>query len=75
MYMAMGRYGEAEPLYARRVEIFLQVLGQDHPSTQTVWSNFRACLQAAVAAGQAGELSEHPLTQAMLAQLAGRDNG
>ncbi len=49
LYYAMGRYGEAEPLYARCLEIFLRVLGQDHPSTQTVFNNFVTCLQAAVA--------------------------
>ncbi|MCS6812146.1 MAG: tetratricopeptide repeat protein [Cyanobacteria bacterium] len=71
LYRALGRYAEAEPRYVRSLEILLQVLGQDHPSTQTVRNNFRTCLQAAVVAGQAGELSDHPLTQAMLAQLAG----
>ncbi len=63
LYDAMGRYGEAEPLYARCLGIALQALGQDHPNTQTFLNNFVTCLQAAVAAGQAGALSDHPLTQ------------
>ncbi len=68
LYEAIGRYGEAEPLYARCLEIALQALGQDHPNTQTFLSNFVRCLQAAVAQGVV--LSDHPLTQAILAQLA-----
>ncbi|MCS6812356.1 MAG: tetratricopeptide repeat protein [Cyanobacteria bacterium] len=69
LYRALGRYAEAEPSYVRSLEIVFKTLGQDHPSTQTVFNNFVTCLQAAVAAGQAGELSDHPLTQAMLAML------
>ncbi|NJL85060.1 MAG: tetratricopeptide repeat protein [Leptolyngbyaceae cyanobacterium SM1_1_3] len=69
LYRAMGRYPEAEPLYAQAVSILLQALGLDHPNTQTVINNFVGCLQQAVAAGEAEQLSDHPLTQALLKAL------
>lgn len=71
MAESQGRYAEAEPLYARAVEIALQTLGQDHPNTQIFINNFVDCLQQAIAAGQGDLLSAHPLTQAVLGQLRG----
>jgi len=69
LYYAMGRYAEAEPLLVRTLEIFINVLGKNHPSTQTVLGNFRCLIQQAVQSGQAGELSAHPTTQAVLQQV------
>ncbi|NEQ34652.1 MAG: tetratricopeptide repeat protein, partial [Leptolyngbya sp. SIO4C5] len=63
---SMGRYPEAEPLYAQAVSVWLQVLGPDHPNTRTGIDNFAGCLQQAIAAGQVGQLSDHPLTQWLL---------
>jgi hypothetical protein len=65
----MGRYPEAEPLYLRALEMFLSRLGENHPNTQKVWSNFIYFLQQAMSAGQDSQLSQHPTTQAMLKQL------
>jgi len=33
LYRSMGRYGEAEPLYLRSLDIYEQQLGTDHPDT------------------------------------------
>ncbi|MGP1384415.1 MAG: tetratricopeptide repeat protein [Thainema sp.] len=69
LYYSQGQYSEAEPLYAEALRILLQVLGETHPNTRTVRSNFIYCLQQALAANQANTLSDHPLTQQLLAQL------
>jgi hypothetical protein len=66
----MGRYGEAEPLHLRTLAIFMPVLGEDHPHTQTTWKNFCYLVQQAVPAGRGGELSDHPTTQIVLQTLA-----
>jgi hypothetical protein len=59
----------AEPLYRRCIEICLEKLGQDHPNTQTFLRNFITFVQTVLAAGRAAELSDHPLTQALLQEL------
>ncbi|MFM7425444.1 MAG: tetratricopeptide repeat protein [Elainella sp.] len=69
LYESQERYAEAEPLYLRALSILLKMLGENHPYTQTVQSNFRGLLRRAVEAGQAEQLSDHPLTQAGLAEL------
>ncbi|MBF2085795.1 tetratricopeptide repeat protein [Thermoleptolyngbya sp. C42_A2020_037] len=69
LYRAMGRYSEAEPLYLRALPILFSRLGQDHPTAQTVWQNFVGLLIAAVQAGRAGELSDHPLTQDLIQRI------
>ncbi|WP_399367959.1 tetratricopeptide repeat protein [Thermoleptolyngbya sp. PKUAC-SCTB121] len=74
LYESMGRYSEAEPLYLRALLILVSQLGQEHPRSQTVWQNFVGFLLAAVQAGRAGELSDHPLTQALLTQVQAERN-
>jgi tetratricopeptide (TPR) repeat protein len=69
LYRAQGRYSEAEPLYLRTLAILMNVVGKTHPHTQTAWGNFCYLVQQAVEAGQAGELSDHPITQAVLQQM------
>ncbi len=69
LYSSQGRYGEAEPLYLQALAIFIQSLGENHPNTQMVQENFRYLLQQAVEAGRTAELSDHPITQDILAQL------
>jgi hypothetical protein len=77
LYQAQGRYSEAEPLYLRTLTILMNVVGENHPHTQTIGSNFWYLVQQAVEAGRVGELSDHPATQAILQQLreGGRDAG
>lgn len=41
LYYAMGRYGEAEPLYGRALAIAEQQLGVNHPLIVTIRNNFR----------------------------------
>jgi hypothetical protein len=69
LYKSQGRYGEAEPLYRRSLAILLQSLGADHPNTETVRQNFCGLIKAMVQAGQTAQLSEQPLTQALLAKM------
>jgi hypothetical protein len=65
----MGRYPKAELLFLRTLEIRFNRLGDNHPDTQTVWSNFIYFLQQAISTGQDSQLSQHPTTQAILKQL------
>jgi tetratricopeptide (TPR) repeat protein len=69
LYESQGQYEAAESLYRRCMEIALTKLGQDHPNTQTFLRNFRRFVQTVIAAGRAAELSDHPLTQALLQEL------
>jgi hypothetical protein len=71
LYKAQGRYSEAKPLYTQTLTICVNVLGEIHPHTQTVWDNFRYLMQQAVEAGRAGELSDHLGTQAVLREMMG----
>lgn len=64
-----GRYGEAELFFLQALVICMQTLGENHPNTQTVWQNFVYFLQQVMAAGRTADLSDHPLTQGLLAQL------
>jgi tetratricopeptide (TPR) repeat protein len=68
-YTKIGRYGEAEPLYVRALDILFSKLGQDHPSFQTGFGNFIEFLKQAIAAERTAELSDHHTTQNVLAQL------
>jgi hypothetical protein len=69
LYESQGCYSEAELFYLRSLAILMNVVGENHPNTQTVQGNFRYLVQQAVEAGQAGELSDHPATQAALQQM------
>jgi tetratricopeptide (TPR) repeat protein len=69
LYYSQARYAEAEPLYVKAITIFYQRLGEEHPNTTNAFNNFYTYLQKALAAGQGDRLSDHPLTQALLAQL------
>jgi tetratricopeptide (TPR) repeat protein len=69
LYRLQGRYSEAEPLYTRCLEILFSMLGENHPDTQITWSNFIFFLQQVIAENRTPELSDHPLTQKLLADL------
>ncbi|MEM9003554.1 MAG: tetratricopeptide repeat protein [Cyanobacteria bacterium P01_F01_bin.86] len=69
LYESMGRYGEAEPLYVRALAIWEKSLPPEHPYISTSKTNFRYLLQAVIEANQTDQLSEHPLTQALLQEL------
>jgi Tetratricopeptide repeat len=70
LYQAQGRYSDAELLYLRTLAIWMNALGENHPHIQTAGRNFWYLVQQAVEAGQARELSDHPITQAALQALA-----
>ncbi|MBD2578071.1 tetratricopeptide repeat protein [Oscillatoria sp. FACHB-1406] len=69
LYRAAGRYAEAEPLYLRMLKIFTHCLPENHPYIKTAWRNFIYFIRQAVQQGRAGELSAHPVTQAILQQV------
>ncbi|MEL6382980.1 MAG: tetratricopeptide repeat protein [Cyanobacteria bacterium J06626_18] len=69
LYKSMGRYSEAESLYVRAIKIFEKSLPPDHPYIFTGKENFRCLLQAVINANQTNQLSDHPLTQALLRDL------
>jgi tetratricopeptide (TPR) repeat protein len=69
LYYAMGRYPEAEPFFLGALEMLFNQWGKNHPDTQRVCRNFINFLQQAMSAGQDSQLSQHPITQALLQQL------
>nr|NCR19565.1 tetratricopeptide repeat protein [Microcystis aeruginosa LL13-03]NCR68996.1 tetratricopeptide repeat protein [Microcystis aeruginosa LL11-07] len=40
LYQSQGSYPEAEPLYLEAINIATQVLGENHPHTQTFYQNY-----------------------------------
>jgi tetratricopeptide (TPR) repeat protein len=44
LYDSQGRYTEAEPLYREAINIATQVLGENHPHTQTIMENYKTML-------------------------------
>ena len=70
LYESMGRYSEAEPLYVRAIEIDEKALPSNHPQgVELDKRNFRGLLKQVIEAGKTDQLSDHPLTQAMLKEL------
>ena len=69
LYYALERYGDAEPMYCRCIEIFQAALGNDHPNTQIVFENFIVFIQTVIEKQRTAQLSDHPLTQALLKHL------
>jgi tetratricopeptide (TPR) repeat protein len=63
IYASQGRYAAAEPLYAEAVELFADLLGENHPNTKIVRKNFEIFLQQAIEQHRTAELSAHPLTR------------
>ncbi len=66
LYKSMGRYGEAEPLYLRALAIQAKTLPENHPYNKIGYNNFKTLVQAALEAGQADQLSDHPITQTLI---------
>lgn len=67
------RYAELANVGIKALEVFLAQLGQDHPSTQTVGSNFITILRKVIETNQTQQLSDHPLTQTILKNLLSND--
>ena len=62
-------YKDAEYKYIRGLEICLEKLEAGHQDTQVLRKNFRTFVQTVIKADRAADLSNHPLTQAILQQL------
>jgi tetratricopeptide (TPR) repeat protein len=45
LYVAQGRYQEAEPLYAQAASIYEKVLGPDHPTSSAIRANYKGLLE------------------------------
>jgi tetratricopeptide (TPR) repeat protein len=84
LYKAQGRYAEAEPLYARSLQIYEQKLGADHPHTATSLNNLALLYKSQGRYGEAEPLyarslqiyeqklgADHPHTAQSLNNLAG----
>jgi tetratricopeptide (TPR) repeat protein len=69
LHHVQRRYGKAEPFYIRATEIFIKTLPAGHPEITGVQNNFAGMIRAALAAGQADQLSDHPTTQGVLRQI------
>ena len=69
LYYCQERYSEAEPLYLEALAISLPLLGETHSDTQSIQESFVLFLRLVSEAGRAAELSDHPTTQAVLAQI------
>ena len=83
LYLAQGRYGEAEPLYRRALEAYERVLGKEHPDTLNSVNNLAALYEAQGRYSEAEPLfrralevnervlgKEHPDTLISLSNLA-----
>jgi tetratricopeptide (TPR) repeat protein len=44
LYKSQGRYGEAEPLYTKALQLCEKVLGKEHPDTITTGLNYISLL-------------------------------
>ncbi|MEM9541613.1 MAG: tetratricopeptide repeat protein [Cyanobacteria bacterium P01_E01_bin.42] len=69
LYNSQGKYEKAEPLFSNALEISVNRLNIKHPHIRSGLQNLGDCLLNAIAAGQRDQLSNHPLTQQLLAQI------
>ncbi|MGD1901531.1 MAG: tetratricopeptide repeat protein [Geitlerinemataceae cyanobacterium] len=64
-----NRWGEAERHLVRALEIRARVLGKAHPNTQSSLQSLELLVQRVIQKKRTAELSDHPITQTLLAQL------
>jgi tetratricopeptide (TPR) repeat protein len=69
LYTHFERYAEAESLYHKALQIFLDRLPQDHPYVTGTFNGLANLIITAHTNGQTNQLSEHPMTQAILQQI------
>ncbi|MHC5931888.1 tetratricopeptide repeat protein, partial [Nostoc sp.] len=65
-YLSQKRYSEAESLFLEAISILIKTLGNDHSTTVSVWENFAVMLGLVQHENRVSELSNHPITQALL---------
>jgi tetratricopeptide (TPR) repeat protein len=69
LYCYQARWGDAERLLVRALLIRTQKLGEAHPDTQGSTQSLQLLVKQAIQQNRTAELSDHPLTQQLLAQL------
>ncbi|MFG3816918.1 tetratricopeptide repeat protein [Limnothrix redekei] len=69
LYMALERYSEAESLLLLAFKTFQGALNSDHPYVKETVRRLNVLVQTVIEADRAADLSDHPLTQAILQQL------
>jgi tetratricopeptide (TPR) repeat protein len=74
LYRAQGRYGEAEPLYQRSLQIVEQQLGADHPDVATSLNNLAGLYKAQGRYGEAEPLYLRSIEILVKALPAGHPN-
>jgi tetratricopeptide (TPR) repeat protein len=57
----MGRYGEAEPLYQKALEIHLEQLGENHPDVASFYNNLAGLYESTGRYGEAMTYSQKAL--------------
>jgi tetratricopeptide (TPR) repeat protein len=73
LYTQFARYPEAEGLYHKALRVFLDRLPQDHPYVEGTFNGLVNLIITAHTAGQSHQLSDHPMTQAILQQIQTAD--
>lgn len=66
---SMGQYREAELLCLRALAIQDKTLSTEHPYSRMEYNHFKMIVKAALEVGQTDQLSDHPMTQAILQSL------
>ncbi|MEM6502018.1 MAG: tetratricopeptide repeat protein, partial [Cyanobacteria bacterium P01_C01_bin.89] len=74
LYYSQNRLGDSEKHMARALSIRIQALGQGHPDTQSSSRDLITIITAAINQGRTADLSNHPLTQAILQQLQNQNS-
>ncbi len=67
--VAQGNFEDAEAMFLQSLSIFVGSVGAEHPYTQETINRLGNFITTVVAAGQTHLLSNHPTTQALLAQI------
>ena len=60
LYRHQKRYGEADGLYQKALDIFRQQLGYDHARTQSVYNDLMAMIMTAIEEGKFAEYNAGP---------------
>ncbi|OCQ95227.1 hypothetical protein BCR12_07575 [Limnothrix sp. P13C2] len=69
IYLALGRYSEAESSLLAALNTFQNVFNSDHFYIQETLRRLNVLVQTVLQADRAADLSDHPLTQSLLQEL------
>ncbi|MGD1937406.1 MAG: tetratricopeptide repeat protein [Cyanophyceae cyanobacterium] len=73
LHHSQQKFALAESEYLHCLDIFSRSLGDEHPYSQKALSQFKSFLQKVIEKIQTAQLSDHPLTQAILQQLQNKE--